>query len=88
MHKKKIYPACLPTKQRISQFGIHSGWSTPIPFHLLSKYAPGFTRVYREFFKQVHYQMEILDRCEDSNFIDFGVNATFKTNTFYPQGMT
>ena len=89
MDEWKIYPACLPIKQRTSSYGIHSGWSTPIPFHILAKYAPGFTEVYQEFFKQIHYRMEISDRCQDANVITVtGDNSTFRTNTYYPPGNT
>ena len=66
--KWKVYPACLPFGESASKTGFHSGWSSAIPKHILKKYAPGFAKVYREFFKQVHYKMEILDQCEDDNF--------------------
>ena len=85
----KIYPACLPVGNSVSKTGIHSGWSSPIPKHILEKYAPGFAHVYREFFKQVHYKMEILDKCEDDN-IFIKVNeqpVKFPTNTYYPPGI-
>ena len=84
-----IYPACLPLQQRSSTEGFHSGWSSPIPFHILSQYAPGFTKVYRDFFKQIHYRMQIDQRCEDSNIIPFQgfeIPATFETNSYYPPG--
>ena len=67
---------------------MHSGWATPIPYHFLTKYAPGFTLVYRDFLKQNHYKMEISERCKDPNIITVnGENATFKTKTYYPPGM-
>ena len=82
-----VYPACLPTQQRTSNSGFHSGWSSPIPFHILSSYAPGFTKVYRDFFKQIHYKMDISERCEDSNTLAAtGEPAQFRTNTYYPPG--
>ena len=82
-----IYPACLPIKQRTSTFGVHSGWSSPIPFHLLWQYAPGFTKVYRDFFKQIHYKMEVQDQCQDANKLAVTMeDATFPTNTYYPPG--
>ena len=84
--KYRIYPACLPMKQRKSTFGYHSGWSNPIPFHILSKYAPGFTKFYRDFFKQVHYKMNILERCEDTDSLAIGGMQEFPTNTYYPPG--
>ena len=87
MSKWKVYPACLPLKQRTSSSGIHSGWSNPIPFHIITQYAPGFSEVYRDFHKQVHYRMTIQDRCKDPNIITLlGQNATYKTNTYYPPG--
>ena len=83
----RIYPVCLPFKTRQSKFGVHSGWSSPPPFHLISKYAPGFTKAYREFFKQIHHRMDIFDRCEDSNTLAYtGSPVEFKTNTYYPPG--
>ena len=83
----KIYPACLPIKQRKTKFGIHSGWSTPVPFHILWKYAPLFTKVYRDFFKQVQYKMVIPERCEDDNLkAESAEPAIYTTNTYYPPG--
>ena len=83
----KIYPACLPIKERSSVDGYHSGWSRPIPYHILRKYAPGYTEIYDEFFKQVHYKMEIFDKCKDSNLLeDASRTAIYKTNTYYPPG--
>ena len=67
--------------------GIHSGWSSPIPFHFLTKYAPLFTKIYRDFFKQVHYKMEIFKKCEDPNILALtGMPTNYTTNTFYPPG--
>ena len=85
----KIYPACLPLGNSISKTGFHSGWSSAIPKHILKKYAPGFAKLYGEFFKQVHYKMEILEQCEDDNFFT-KVNeepVMFPTNTYYPPGI-
>ena len=82
----RIYPACLPIKQRTSNVGVHSGWSSPIPFHILSNYAPGYTRIYRDFFKQLQTKMDISDRCEDGNKLRSGKDAMFPSNTFYPPG--
>ena len=74
-------------QQRTANDGIHSGWSSPIPFHILTKYAPLFTRVYRDFFKQIHYKMEISDRCEDQNIFLNTLNpVNYPTNTYYPPG--
>ena len=83
----KIYPACLPTERRTSRVGYHSGWSSPIPFHILRQYAVGFTKVYRDFFKQIHHRMEILGKCEDDNFFTASTDpVNFPTNTYYPPG--
>jgi len=82
-----IFPACLPFQQRRTNIGIHSGWSSPVPFHILTQYAPGFTKIYREFFNQAQYKMEIMDRCKDANLLTtFGTPAEFPTNTYYPPG--
>ena len=82
-----IFPACLPLKQRTSRNGFHSGWSDPVPFNILQKYAPGLTKVFREFFKQVHYRMDILEKCEDANKLAIdGGDVEFPTNTYYPPG--
>ena len=87
-NKWKIYPACLPSGKRTSTRGYHSGWSSPIPFHILRRFAPGFTKVYRDFFKQIHYKMEILDQCKDNNFYTASTDPVFyPTNTYYPPGM-
>ena len=84
----QIYPACLPVGRRTSNTGVHSGWSSAIPLHILKKYAPGFAKVYGEFFKQVHYKMDILDQCEDDNvFSKIGEKVQFPTNTYYPPGI-
>ena len=84
----KIYPACLPFGKRMLKTGVHSGWSSAIPLHILQKYAPGFAKVYSEFFKQVHYKMEVLDKCEDDNFfIKSSEPVQFPTNTYYPPGI-
>ena len=85
----KIYPACLPLGNSISKTGFHSGWSSAIPKHILKKYAPGFAKLYGEFFKQVHYKMEILEQCEDDNFFTkvYEEPVIFPTNTYYPPGI-
>ena len=88
--KYRIYPACLPLQQRTATEGVHSGWSSPIPFHILTEYAPGFTKVYRDFFKQIHYKMNIQEQCRDTNLIPFlstfPFPAEFETDTYYPPG--
>ena len=88
--KYRIYPACLPLQQRTATEGVHSGWSSPIPFHILTEYAPGFTKVYRDFFKQIHYKMNIQEQCRDTNLIPFladsFIPAEYLTDTYYPPG--
>ena len=43
--------------------------------------------VYRDFFKQIQYKMDILERCEDANVLAVsGAPVTFPTNTYYPPG--
>ena len=82
-----IFPACLPLQTRRETIGIHSGWSSPIPLYILTQFAPGFTKIYRDFFKQAHYKMEIFDRCLDANTLAVtGDPAQFPTNTYYPPG--
>ena len=83
-----IFPACLPTGKRTSVVGYHSGWSNPIPYHILKKYSVGFTRIYRDFFKQIHYKMKIMDKCEDDNFFTSSTaQVEYPTNTYYPPGI-
>ena len=85
--QRGIFPSCLPIKQRQSRVGIHSGWTKPIPFHILSNYAPGYTRIYRDFFKQIHTVMEISERCKDGNTLALpGFDAQFPSDTYYPPG--
>ena len=80
---------CLPLQERMDSSGIHSGWSSPIPFHILSQQAPEYTTFYREFFKQAQYEMDIFARCEGANSLMVtGAPAQFPTNTYYPPGMT
>ena len=84
----KLYPACLPLKQR-TPVGYHSGWSSPIPLNVLEKHANGYTNVYKDFFKQIHYKMEVLDRCKDADQLPqqfYEYEAQYKTNTYYPPG--
>jgi len=81
----RIYPACLPLKKRSSSTGVHTGWSKPPPFHFVNAYAAGYARFYRDFFKQWHYKMDILDKCQDPQLNSlFGAPLEFQTNSFYP----
>ena len=87
--ERRLYPACIhQTGKKLSRDGIHSGWSRPVPFHILSEYAPGFTKVYRNFFKQIQYKMEILEQCRDENSFTLSTDPVlFETNTYYPPGI-
>jgi hypothetical protein len=69
-----IYPACLPPRNRQPTAGVQSGWSSAPPYAFLLEYGPGFTNNYRNFFKQWHYSMEIMDTCRDPTF-SFYANA-------------
>ena len=83
----RIYPACLPLKKRTSVDAYHSGWSRAIPYHIFRKWAVGYTEIYDEFFKQVHYKMDILEECKDSNLLeDTFLTAQYRTDTYYPPG--
>ena len=46
-------------------------WFHPRIKKVLTEYAPGFTKVYRDFFKQIHYKMNIQEQCRDTNLIPF-----------------
>ena len=83
----ELYPACLPLQERRSVDAYHSGWSRAIPYHIFRKWAVGYTEIYDEFFKQVHYKMEVLEECKDSNLLeDTFLTPQFRTNTYYPPG--
>ena len=86
----RLNPICLPNKEKEKpgkQTGIHTGWSKPPPFHFVEERAEGYLPFYRDFFKQWHYKMDILPKCQDPQ-LD-GVAALplqFPSNTFYPPG--
>ena len=84
--KLKIYPACLPPKDRNPPTeGVHSGWSKPPPLHFLERYGPGFIPFYSDFFKQWHYKMKIQASCHDPNVTQFfGLDVQYPSNTYYP----
>ena len=86
----RLYPACLPNagkQKQGNQTGIHTGWSRPPPFHFIEKQAAGYLPFYRDFFKQWHYKMDILDECRDP-LIDgvYGGNLELPSNSSYPPG--
>ena len=83
----QIYPACLPLKKRTSVDAFHSGWSRPIPYHIFRNWSVGYTEIYNEFLKQVHYKMEVLEKCKDSNLLeDPFLTPQYRTDTYYPPG--
>jgi len=86
----RLYPICLPSKEKETpgkQTGIHSGWSKPPPFHFIEERAEGYLPFYRDFFKQWHYKMDILPKCQDPQLDGvFGGELEFPSNTFYPPG--
>ena len=85
--REQIYPACLPTQKRTSTEGVHSGWSKPMPKTFLENNAPGFLKVYDEYYKQVQYKMTAFEKCEDPNNVDlFGFEVQYPTDTYYPKG--
>jgi len=82
----KIFPACLPPKDRDPPLeGVHSGWTKPPTLSFIEKYAGGYNESYEDFFKQWHYKMEIQESCADPVKTQvFGLNVNFPSNTYYP----
>ena len=96
----KIYPVCLPLKNRQkSRQAVHSGRSKPPPLHFLQEYAKGFVTYFSDFFKQWNYKMDIQESCKDpkssytkstyntttDQFTSTSINTT--TDTYYPPGL-
>jgi hypothetical protein len=80
---RRIRPACLPLEKRKSASGIHTGWSRPPPYHIVQQFAPGYLKFYRDFSKQWHYKMDIMDECQDpQEFLSIPLYPP--TNTSYP----
>ena len=84
--RAKMYPACLPTRPRSSKEGLHSGWAKPIPRPFLEKYAPGYLKVFGDFYKQTQFKMDVHEKCADPKVNSFGFPLNPPTNTFYPSG--
>ena len=84
--KLKIYPACLPPKDRSHPTeGVHSGWSKPPPLNFIERFAKGFLPYYSDFFKQWHYKMKIQESCADPTKTQaFGLDVKYPSNTSYP----
>ena len=84
-----LTPTCLPQSSEspsLTTLAVHSGWSKPPSVSFLSEFASPYLQIYRDFFKQWHYQMELVE-CKDpvSNSI-LGVDLNFPSDTFYPAG--
>ena len=83
----KLRPACLPPGKRTSKKGIHTGWSRPPPFYIVEAYAPKYLKFYRDFSKQWHFAMDILDKCEDPQVFPYSNDSLpYPSNTSYPAG--
>jgi len=82
---RKLNPACLPTNDKQPSSGIHAGWSKPPPRSYIKTHASEYEQFYEDFFKQWHYKMDILDKCEDpkKNSIT-GEALQFPSNSSYP----
>ena len=83
-----LTPICLP-QPHDATFGVHAGWSSPPPVKFIVN--PAFEPFLPDFNKLWHYNMSLIE-CQDptqyfrkDGFIT-GVNLTYPTNSFYPQG--
>ena len=82
-------PTCLPQSSAspsLTTLAVHAGWSKPPSISFLSEFASPYLQIYRDFFKQWHYQMEVTE-CKDplTNAIT-GTALSFPSDTFYPAG--
>ena len=87
--KVGLTPTCLPQSSEspsLRTLAVHSGWSKPPSISFLSEFASPYLQIYRDFFKQWHYQMEVTE-CKDplTNSIT-GTAFSFPSDTFYPAG--
>ena len=84
----KIYPACLPTRGKGHlEFGVHSGWTKPLPVSFIERFGRGYNQTYGDFFKQWHYKMRIQESCADPVKTQaFGAAIDHPTKTYYPPG--
>merc|ERR1711936_906746 len=82
----KIYPACLPPKDRSHpEFGIHSGWSKPPPRTFLEQDGSGYLHSYEDLFKRWHYKMRIQEKCRDPVKTQaFGQDVKYPSDSYYP----
>ena len=85
---KNIYPICLPAPNRDQPaFGIQSGWAPPPPYYF-AIFFPSLKLHFEDLFKQFHYKMEILKRCEDpKSILTYGRDLKYPSNTSYPAGV-
>ena len=82
----KINPACLPDGESSrSTSGIHSGWSTPPDLSYVIQFAAGYLPIYRDFFKQYHYSMDLVS-CKDPVTNILGDELLHPSNSYYPPG--
>jgi len=85
--KQGLNPACLPSNTIPSSSGIHAGWSKPPPISYINNHAKEYAEFYDDFFKQWHYKMDILDKCEDPIVTAIsGAALQFPSNSSYPAG--
>merc|ERR1712223_166280 len=84
--KNRIYPACLPPKDRKTPTeGVHSGWTKPPSMAFIETFGKGYEGAYGDFFKQWHHKMEIQEKCRDPNTTQvFGKPVKYPSNTFSP----
>ena len=80
----KIYPACLPKKDRNRPTeGFHAGWSKPPPRDAFTD----VPSIYDDFFKQWHYKMDVFEKCKDpTETLAFGAQIKYPSNSYYPPG--
>merc|ERR1711892_289674 len=82
---RTLNPACLPTNDKQPLSVIHAGWSKPPPLSYIKTRASEYEQFYDDFFKQWHYKMDILNKCEDPKKESItGAALKFPSNSSYP----
>merc|ERR1711892_359235 len=82
---RTLNPACLPTNDKQPTSVIHAGWSKPPPLSYIKARASEYEQFYDDFFKQWHYKMDILNKCEDPKKESItGAALKFPSNSSYP----
>merc|ERR1712106_151962 len=83
---RNTFPACLPSGGKVTpSSGIHTGWSKPPPKKFIRKHAKEYTEFYDDFYKQWHYKMDIMDKCEDPSKSPItGEELQHPSNSSYP----